>query len=278
VVVLAETLLTFVTGQNSLCSFFNHKTSDNMPNNIKDKVCVLTGAASGIGQACAKLLAADGAKLALVDVNREGLERLAGELDSSDVLILVLSVRSESDMNSMAEQVLGRFGRIDCLIACAGILRVGGALKTIADTPLDDWHAVLETNLTGTFLSNRAVLPAMIAQREGDIVNVSSTSGRQGRPFDGPYSASKFGIVGLSESLAEEVASYGVRVQTILPDAVETPLWDQNGPAALKPVNVLPPQRVAEFILYLVQLPRDTYLANPVIAPMKTRRKKREKT
>jgi NAD(P)-dependent dehydrogenase (short-subunit alcohol dehydrogenase family) len=137
---------------------------------------------------------------------------------------------------------------------------------------------VLETNLTGTFLSNRAVLPAMISQREGDIVNVSSTSGKQGRPFDGPYSASKFGIVGLSESLAEEVAAHGVRVQTILPDAVETPLWDQNGPAALKPVNVLPAERVAEFILYLIQLPRDTYLPNPVIAPMKTRRKKRKKS
>ena len=249
-----------------------------MHNTIKDKVCILTGAASGIGQACAKLLARDGAKLALVDVNREGLDRLVDELGDQDVLILELSVRSERDMNSMAEQVLNRFGRIDCLIACAGILRVGGTLKTLVDTSLDEWHAVLETNLTGTFLSNRAVLPTMIAQREGDIVNLSSTSGRQGRPFDGPYSASKFGIVGLSESLAEEVAAHGVRVQTILPDAVATPLWDQNGPAALKPVNVLPPERVAEFILYLVQLPRDTYLPNPVIAPMKTRRKKREKT
>jgi NAD(P)-dependent dehydrogenase (short-subunit alcohol dehydrogenase family) len=176
----------------------------------------------------------------------------------------------------MAQKTLERFGRIDCLVASAGILRVGGSLKTIADTSLDDWNAVIETNLTGVFLSNQAVLTAMMEQKQGDIVNISSTSGKQGRPFDGPYSASKFGIIGLSESLAEEVSSHGVRVQTVLPDAVETPFWDQNGPAALKPVNVLPPDRVAEFILFLMDLPRDTYLPNPVIAPMKQRRKRRK--
>lgn len=255
-----------------------------MQDQAKPKVYIITGAGSGIGRACAELLAQRACRLVLVDYNSEALEDLAHELrqaggpGADDLLTLKLSVRSAEDMQSMARQTLERFGRIDCLVASAGILRVGGVLKTIADTSLDDWNAVIETNLTGTFLCNQAVLPAMMEQKQGDIVNISSTSGKQGRPFDGPYSASKFGIIGLSESLAEEVSSHGVRVQTVLPDAVETPFWDQNGPAALKPVNVLPAVRVAEFILFLMDLPRDTYLPNPVIAPMKQRKKRRKQT
>jgi 3-oxoacyl-[acyl-carrier protein] reductase len=253
-----------------------------MHQDSQHKVYIITGAASGIGRACVKLLSKRNSKLVLVDFNREALDSLVDELkqeaniDSSDVLTLNLSVRSATDMSKMAAETLEHFGRIDCLIASAGILRLGGTLKMIADTSLEEWNAVLETNLTGTFLSNQAVLTAMLEQKQGDIINISSTSGRQGRPFDGPYSASKFGIIGLSESLAEEVSTQGVRVQTVLPDAVETPLWDQNGPAALKPVSVLPPERVAEFILFLLDLPRDTYLPNPVISPMKQRKKRRK--
>ena len=253
-----------------------------MQDQAQHKVYIITGAGSGIGRACAELLAQRDCRLTLVDFNSDALDNVAHELrqaggpGTDDLLTLKLSVRSADDMQTMARKTLERFGRIDCLVASAGILRVGGSLKTIADTSLDDWNAVIGTNLTGVFLSNQAVLTAMMEQKQGDIVNISSTSGKQGRPFDGPYSASKFGIIGLSESLAEEVSSHGVRVQTVLPDAVETPFWDQNGPAALKPVNVLPPDRVAEFILFLMDLPRDTYLPNPVIAPMKQRRKRRK--
>jgi NAD(P)-dependent dehydrogenase (short-subunit alcohol dehydrogenase family) len=243
-------------------------------------VTIITGAGSGIGQACAKLLFAKKSKLVLVDINQSALESTIWELeqigDPADILGLKLSVCSDADMARMIQETLERFGRIDNLVASAGILRIGGDLKTVADTPLEEWKAVIETNLNGTFLSNRAVLPTMIAQKQGDIINISSTSGRQGRPFDGAYSASKFGIIGLSESLAEEVSIHGVRIQTVLPDAVDTPLWDQNAPGALKPVHTLRPERVAEFILYLLALPRDTFLLNPVIAPFKTRKKRRK--
>ena len=255
-----------------------------MQEESQQKVTIITGAGSGIGRACAILLAKKPNKLVFVDYNDDALEGLsteilqAGNLDSDDLLSLKLSVRSAEDMASMASETLQKFGRIDSLIASAGILRLGGGLKMIADTSMEEWNAVIETNLTGTFLSNQAVLATMTQQKQGDIINISSTSGRQGKPFDGPYSASKFGIIGLSESLAEEVSTLGIRVQTVLPDAVETPLWDQNGPAALKPVNTLPAERVAEFILYLLDLPRDTYLYNPVIAPMKQRKKRRKKS
>jgi len=251
-----------------------------MSEQLQDKVSIVTGAASGIGRACVKTLLTAGSKVVLVDRNAGALEEVVAELEDShpqDLLSLCLSVTSEDEMAAMASETVGRFGRIDILVAAAGILRLGGTLKTISDTPLSEWNAIIETNLTGTFLSNRAVLPVMIEQKQGDIVNLSSTSGRQGRPFDGPYSASKFGIIGLSESLAEEVSAHGIRVQTVLPDAVATPLWDQNGSAAIKPAQALPPERVADLILYLVSLPRDTFLLNPVLAPFKSRKKRSRK-
>jgi NAD(P)-dependent dehydrogenase (short-subunit alcohol dehydrogenase family) len=245
---------------------------------LKDKVCIITGAGSGIGRACAKLLFCYQVKVVLVDVNQDNCQATEEELKAignpDNILSLKLSICEETDMSSMASKTLDRFGRIDILIASAGILRGGSGVKTALETSLEEWEKVLQTNLTGTFLSNRAVLPTMLTQKQGDIINISSVSGRQGRAFDSAYCASKFGIIGLSESIAEEVAPDGVRVQTLLPDAVDTPLWQQNGTESIKPPVSLPPERVAEFILYLLTLPRDTYLLNPTIAPLKIRKKR----
>jgi 3-oxoacyl-[acyl-carrier protein] reductase len=249
---------------------------------LNDKVVVITGAGGGIGQACALAVAKRGAKVVLVDLNDEALamavDAVTSISETDRVLGLRLSVCDPDAMATMADETVSRFGRIDALIACAGILRSGGSLKTIAETTLEEWDRVITINLTGTFLSNRAVLPKMMAQRQGDIINLSSVSGQQGRAFDGAYCASKFGIIGLSESIAEEVAAYGIRVQTLLPDAVDTPLWQQNGSQAIQATLKLPPERVAEFILYLLCLPADTRLLNPVIAPMKTSKRARKTT
>lgn len=245
---------------------------------LKEKVSLITGASGGIGLACAKLLSRHKSKVVLVDISQEKLESTIAELEnlgiSENILSLQLNVCDETDMAQMVSQTLDRFGRIDHLVACAGILRIGGTLKTVLETPLEEWQKIIQTNLTGTFLSNRAVLPTMIEQKQGDIINISSVSGRQGRAFDAAYCASKFGIIGLSESLAEEVSSYGIRVQTILPDAVDTGFWEQNGPRSVRPPLALPPERVAEFILHLLTLPRDTFLLNPVISPFRSRKKR----
>lgn len=247
---------------------------------LKNKVCIITGASSGIGKATAELFLKHQAKIVTVDINAERLASTIQELESigdpSSILSLPYSISNEVQMNDMAAKTLEQFDRIDVLVASAGILRLGGNLKTLVDTSLDEWDTIIETNLTGTFLSNRAVLNAMIEQKQGDIINISSTSGCQGRAFDGPYCASKFGIIGLSESLAEEVSSYGVRIQTVLPDSVDTPFWEQNGSAALKAPVTIPPERVAQLILHLVTLPRDAFLYNPIIGPLKTRQKKRK--
>lgn len=238
---------------------------------IAGRAIIVTGASGGIGSACARRFAASGARLALVDRDAARLETLTAELGSAEILALSLDVSSEADMARMAEATVERFGAIDALICAAGILRTGDQPRLAKDTTFEEWRKVIDVNLTGTFLSNRAVLPAMLSRRTGDIVNISSTSGRRGRAFDAAYSASKFGVVGFSKSLADEVGRLGVRVQTLLPDAVDTPLWGQAGTAALKSADMLSPDRVAEFIEYLLTLPRDTFLLNPVLMPSRLR-------
>jgi NAD(P)-dependent dehydrogenase (short-subunit alcohol dehydrogenase family) len=251
-----------------------------MPDQFVGRTIVITGASGGIGSACARMVAGRGASVVLVDVRADRLagvvEQIATGHGKERVYSLQLDVTSEADMARMADATLERFSRIDALIAAAGILRTSSQPTTLSNTSFAEWRSVIDVNLTGTFLSNRAVLPAMIEQGQGDIVNIASTSSLQGRAFDGPYSASKFGIVGLSESLAEEVARLGIRVQSVLPDAVDTPLWEQSGTASLKPRQMLSPDAVAEFIAYLLAMPRDMYLLNPTIYPMRLppRRKK----
>jgi NAD(P)-dependent dehydrogenase (short-subunit alcohol dehydrogenase family) len=241
---------------------------------IEGRSIIVTGASGGIGSACAKRFANGGARLTLVDRDQARLQSLALQWGTAQVLALPLDVTSEADMAAMAERTLERFGAIDALISAAGILRTSSQPRLAKDTSFEEWRKVIDVNLTGTFLANRAVLPAMLEKRSGDIVNISSTSGRRGRAFDAAYSASKFGVVGFSESLADEVGRLGVRVQTLLPDAVDTPLWDQSGTASLKATEMLSPDRVAEFIEYLLTLPRDAFLLNPVLMPsrLKVRR------
>lgn len=243
---------------------------------LTGRVMVITGAAGGIGSALARELATKGARLVLVDRSEAALSALATETGEigGESLTLVADVASETDMAGMAAAALERFGQIDGLITTAAILRGGEGMRTLAQTSFEEWRSIIDVNLTGTFLANRAVLPAMLAQKRGDIINLSSTSGRQGRAFDGPYSASKAGIIGLSESLSEEVAREGIRVQTLLPDAVDTGLWTQAGGAAMKPRVMLAPDRVAALIVYLLSLPRDTYLLNSVVMPSPVRRKR----
>jgi len=247
------------------------------------KVCVVTGGASGIGRATSAALAGAGAHVVVADISGARVDSTAAELsalsNSRDVhLGLAVDVRDERAVEGMVERALERFGRIDALVACAAVLRGSGSTpKPVYKIDSDEWDQVLDTNLKGTFLTNRAVIPAMMKQRAGDIVNLSSVSGRQGRAHDGPYCASKFGVIGLSEALAEEARPFGIRVQIVIPDAVKTPMWDQNGPVPCPP-DALEPERVADLIVHMITLPRDTTLGAVTIAPFKARRRRKEPT
>src|SRR5262245_37341693 len=247
---------------------------DRLDRRLAGRSVVVTGGAGGIGRAGCRAAASQGATVTVVDLAREPVEDMAAELAARghQSIGLPLDVTSETDMARLAEATVERFGRIDVLVACAGVLRGRGCLPhPVVDVSTDEWSQVIDVNLTGIFLSNRAVLPVMLDQRQGDIVNVSSTAGLQGRANDAAYCASKFGVIGFSQSLAEEVRRPGIRVQTILPDAVDTRIWQQNGP--IRPEHALSAERVADMILYLLSLPADTVMPSPVIAPFRTRRR-----
>jgi len=245
-----------------------------MTGRLSGSVAIVTGGAGGIGRSACEALAREDANLVVVDVDPSQIEetlRIVNAIGGhGERLGWVTDIRDERSVDEMVQRTLERFGRIDILVAAAGILRgKGRSPKPMAQISLDEWNDVIGTNLRGTFLTNRAVLPAMVRQRAGQILNISSTSGRKGRPFDSVYCASKFGVIGFSESLAKEVEHYGVKVHVILPDAVDTPLWKQNGPIACPPAS-LTPARIAQVILFLLLLPKDTLIPTPLIMPFRS--------
>jgi NAD(P)-dependent dehydrogenase (short-subunit alcohol dehydrogenase family) len=220
--------------------------------------------------------------VAVADYDARRAESVRDEIAAASTgpapLALAGDVRVEADAEHLVQATLQAFERIDALVHSAGVLRLSGAgPRLMYQVSKEECDLVIDTNLKGTFLVNRAVLPAMIRQKSGHIVNLSSTSGRVGRAFDAVYCASKFGVMGLTGSLAEEMKQFGIKVTAVLPDAVDTPLWDQNGPIP-RPDPSLDPDRVAGVIEYLLAMPGDVVLENVVILPFKTRRRKSRKS
>ncbi len=247
-------------------------------NNLENKVAIITGGSSGIGRATAVALSRWGADVVVVGRNVEHIEETLSmvreerkeQTYAGDPLGLSLDVRKESDMNKMVEQTIEKFGRVDILVAAAGS---GGSIATtrkfpyaVVQLPTEEWDEVIDTNLKGIFLSNRAVLQVMMKRRKGDIINISSSRGATlGLPYAAAYSASKHGVMGLSEALAEEVRSYGIRVQVLLPDVTDTPMLHVTG--KLAPYGLLKPETVANTIICMLTLPGDTVLTDPLVAP-----------
>jgi len=242
---------------------------------LTGQVAVVTGGSSGIGRQVCLALAREGARVAVVGRHRARLEMVRAEVDAlaaarecpAATLGLELDVGREQDMADMARLTLEHFGRLDILVAAAGILRAPNSRPSrLADLTAPEWHRVVNTNLTGVFLSNRAVLGIMREQRSGQIINLASLSGRRAVPFDAPYSASKFGVIGLTESLAEEMRPYGVRVQVVLPGNTDTPIWSQNDPLP-RAAQLIPADRVADLIVFLLTQPREARLGEVALAP-----------
>ena len=244
---------------------------------LRGKVVIVSGGTGGIGLATAKAVAALGGAVVVADIDAARVAAVAEELSAAGAggaLGVAIDVRIEADHAQLVAATLERFGRIDALIVCAGILRKRGTPpKVLVDVSTDEWDDVIGINLKGVFLANRAVLPTMIAQRSGLIINLSSVQGLQGRAYDGPYCASKFGVIGLSQAVADEVKSYGIKVQALMPAAVATPMWEQNLPAPM-PGDAIPPERVADLIVFMLLQPDDTMIVGPVIVPVGARKRK----
>jgi 3-oxoacyl-[acyl-carrier protein] reductase len=190
------------------------------------RVAVVTGGSSGIGEAVTERLVAEGARVAIWDTNLAKASP-GGSQFSAQTIALPTDVTDEESIARALAETLNVFGRIDILVASAGIT---GPNATVANYPVNAWKQVLDVNLTGVFLSNRAVVPTMLAQDYGRIVNIASVAGKEGNPNASAYSASKAGVIALTKSLAKELATSKVVANCVTPAAVRTAIFDQMQP------------------------------------------------
>jgi NAD(P)-dependent dehydrogenase (short-subunit alcohol dehydrogenase family) len=196
---------------------------------LKGRVALITGAASGIGRATAALFAAEGATLALTDIDGE---RLAGNgiPDDASHWSHRADVSLAGDVDALVTGALQRFGRIDVLCNIAGRSVFGDLLSTTEDA----WDGVLASNLKSVFLCSKAVLPGMIERQDGVVVNMGSVWGLAAGTFTAAYCASKGAILALTRSMAVDYAKYNIRVNALCPGGVETPMIDRYADAMPK--------------------------------------------
>lgn len=213
---------------------------------------IITGASRGIGKATSVLFAEKGAKVVLAARDLQDLEKTAEEIKkknkSAEYLTVITDVTKEGDIKNLIKTTLNKFARIDILVNNAGL----GINKSVAEFTTQDWDLTLDTNLKGPFLISREVLPIMIKQREGQIVNISSGAGKNPIKNYAAYCASKFGLIGFSESLALEVRNYNIKVSLLLPGTTATHFGNKKREyVGLRPKNSLLSKEVAEAVLTL---------------------------
>ncbi|HEX9139266.1 MAG TPA: 3-hydroxybutyrate dehydrogenase [Steroidobacteraceae bacterium] len=195
---------------------------------LKDKVAVVTGAASGIGREIARKFAREGAKLVVADINAAAASAAATELDGSGMRAvgIAVDVADEAQVEMAMKSVISTFGQIDVLVSNAGI-QIVAPLETF---PYDDWKKVLAVHLDGAFLMTRAALPQMYLQGGGSIIYMGSVHSKEASVLKAPYVTAKHGLIGLAKVVAKEGAKHGVRANVICPGFVRTPLVDKQIP------------------------------------------------
>jgi len=198
-------------------------TGESMASDLfKGRTAVVTGGARGIGLACAAKIAAGGGRVALWDRDMDRAKQSAASL--GDAIAVQVDVTSEQSLTEAVAKTEKDLAAPDILVASAGIT---GPNNTVIQYPVDAWKQVIDINLTGVFLSNRAVAPGMVTRGWGRIVNIASVAGKEGNPNASAYSASKAGVIGLTKSLGKELATTGVLVNCVAPAVVKTELFSQ---------------------------------------------------
>lgn len=230
-----------------------------MAQTIKGKVAIVTGAGKGIGKAVALELAREGVHVGLIARTEGDLLETARDIEALGVKVAYAAadVSSLAQVEQAVDRITGQIGTADILINNAGI----GTFEKLVEMDPEHWKKIIEVNLLGTYYVTRTVLPQLIAKNGGDIINISSTNGLSGAPGSSAYSASKFGVIGLTESLAQEVRRNNIRVTALTPSTIATDLAKRSSLIAEgKDEQYMHPEDMAEFIAAQLKLPQRMYI------------------
>jgi 3-oxoacyl-[acyl-carrier protein] reductase len=219
------------------------------------QVAIVTGASRGIGKAIAYLFAQEGMNVVICSRNEDQIRRTAMEIqrDTGNLVVPVKTdVRNHVDVDKLVQSAINEFGRIDILVNNAGV----AIIKSLVETTDHEYDTIIDTNLNGVFFCCKSVLPHMIKQKSGYIINISSGAGKTGFANLSVYCASKFGVIGMTESLAEEVSDYGIKVFSVCPGAVATQMQKEfmsNEEFERRKNQMIQPEEVSQKVLQLVK-------------------------
>ncbi|WP_067732592.1 3-hydroxybutyrate dehydrogenase [Novosphingobium naphthalenivorans] len=215
---------------------------------LKDKVCIVTGAASGIGNAIAHKYASEGGKVAIADLNIDAAQKAADDIKSTfgtEAMAITMDVTSEDQVNQGVQAVVDAWGTVDVLVSNAGIQIV----NPIEDFAFSDWKKMLAIHLDGAFLTSKAVIPHMYAQGSGSIIFMGSVHSKEASKLKSAYVTAKHGLLGLSRVIAKEAGPKGVRTNVICPGFVRTPLVDKQIPEQSKELGIPESEVISKVML-----------------------------
>ncbi|KAF2079210.1 3-ketoacyl-ACP reductase [Flavobacterium sharifuzzamanii] len=230
---------------------------------LKNKNAFITGAGKGIGKAVAIALAKEGVNLILVSRTKSDIDQLAEETSKLGVKTLALSadVSDINSINAAVEKAIAEFKHIDILINSAGIASFGKFLELEPEA----WERIIQVNLMGTYFTTRAIIPNMIERQIGDIINISSTAGLNGNALTSAYSASKFAVLGLTDSLMQEMRKHNIRVTALTPSTVATDMAKDLNLTDGNPEKVMQSEDMADLIIAQLKLNRRVFIKNSSI-------------
>ncbi len=243
--------------------FLRHKTFNTL-SDLKNKKAIITGGGRGLGKATAIAFAKEGIDVAITGRNEKVLKETVAELKTYGVTAIysVFDVGNYEEVKKSIASILKTLGSVDILVNNAGIAAVG----SFNEMEVSQWEQTIQTNLMGMYYVTKEVLPHLLSQNSGDIINVSSTAGLNGNPNVSAYSASKFAVIGMSESLMKEVRKNNIRVITLTPSTIETDMTIELGFASKdSQETVLQAEDFADLIVAGLKLPRRAMLKSAAL-------------